>query len=836
MSDRLHAPAAARLFESFLQDFRHAARSLMRTPGFTLAAVVALALGIGANSAILSVVNAVLLRPLPYENPERLVTLLNKGYNPVAPANFLDWRRQNRSFERMGAAEYWTTTITGVDEPEKLYALHLTSDIFPMLGVQPMLGRVWSANEGARGNDREVVISHALWARRFAADSGVVGKKVVLDGNPYAVIGVMPAAFGFAPFWATKAELWAPLALDARANDRGGGSLRVFAKLNRGVSIESARAELSAITSRLEQEFPGTNRDVRVTDLTTQVVGDVRTPLLVILGAVAFVLLIACANVAHMLLARAARRRREMAVRVAIGASRARMIRQLLTESVLLAAIGGAAGAILARLGVRLLAARGAASIPRAATIALDGRVLLATAAITLVTGIAFGLAPALRASSADLSSSLKEGERGSTEGGRGNRTRDMLIASEFALALMLLVGAGLLVRSFAAMQSLDPGYDPSNVLTMVVPVTGTSSSAAGKRAAFYDALLADIRSMPGVQSASAVNHIPIGGDSWGFPFRVEGRPDPRPGDFPIASYKVVLPGYFQTMRIPLVAGRDLNASDDLRAPGVVVVNEYLAHQYWPGENAIGRRISFSKDSTGHPAWLTVIGVVHNTIHGDWTASPEEEAFLAFNQERDYLANPAGHFSYMTLAIRMSCGTGGARGAAAATCDAARLTPQIRSAVRALDPNVPLAEVQTMRSLVDGATARERFYLLLLAAFAVVAVALAAVGIYGVMSYTVTRRTHEIGLRLALGARPGQLLAHVVREGMTVAAIGSAIGIAGALAISKLMATLLFGVKPTDPLTFVAVAATLGVVALVACYIPARRATKIDPLSALRVD
>ena len=730
----------------------------------------------------------------------------------------------------MGAAEYWTTTITGVDEPEKLYALHLTSEIFPMLGVQPVLGRVWSADDDATGREREIVIGHGLWIRRFASDSSVLGKKVVLDGSPYTIIGVMPEGFGFAPFWATHAELWAPLALDDRASDRDGSSLRVFAKLKPGVSIEGARSEMAAITSRLEQEFPGTNHDIRVTDLTTQVVGNVRTPLLVILGAVAFVLLIACANVAHMLLARAARRQREIAVRVAIGASRARMIRQLLTESVMLATVGGAAGLVLARIGVRVLATQGASSIPRATTITLDTRVLIATAAITLITGLIFGLVPALRASATDLSSSLKEGERGSSEGGRRNRTRNVLIASEFALALMLLVGAGLLIRSFAAMQSLNPGYDPANVLTMVVPVTGTSSSPEGKRAAFYDALLGNIRAMPGVQSASAVNHIPIGGDSWGFPFRVEGRAEPRPEDVPVASYKVVMPGYFSTMRIPVLAGRDVNASDNLAAPGVVVVNEYLAQRYWPGENAIGKRISLSKDSTGNRIWLAVVGVVHNTIHGDWTSPAEEEVFLPFAQQRDYLANPSGHFSYMTLAIRTSCATAGTN------CDPARLTPAIRAAVRSLDPNVPLAEVQTMSSLVDGATTRERFYLMLLTAFAGVAVALAAVGIYGVMSYAVSRRTHELGLRMALGARPQQLLANVVREGMTVAAVGGGIGMAGALAISRVMASLLYGVRATDPLTFVAVAATLGAVALVACYIPARRATRIDPLKALRAD
>jgi putative ABC transport system permease protein len=361
----------------------------------------------------------------------------------------------------------------------------------------------------------------------------------------------------------------------------------------------------------------------------------------------------------------------------------------------------------------------------------------------------------------------------------------------------------------------------------MVVPVTGTSSAPEGKRAAFYDALLADIRAMPGVQSAGAVNHIPIGGDSWGFPFRVEGRAEPRPDDVPVASYKIMMPGYLATMRIPLIAGRDVSASDHAGAPGVVVVNEYLAKRYWPDESAIGKRISLSKDSTGNRIWLAVVGVVHNTIHSDWTAPPEEEVFLPFAQQRDYVANPSGHFSYMTLAIRTSCET---------SCDPVRLMPAIRAAVRSLDPNVPLAEVQTMSSLVEGATARERFYLMLLTVFAGVALALAAVGIYGVMSYAVSRRTHELGLRMALGAHPGVLLVNVVREGMAVAAAGGAVGIAGALAISRVMASLLFGVRATDPLTFVAVAAALGVVALFACYIPARRATKIDPLAALRAD
>ncbi len=815
------------MLDTLVQDLRYGARSLLRTPGFTIAAIVALALGIGANSAILSVVSGVLLKPLSYEQPDRLVTVLDKGYNGLAPGTFLDIKRQLHSFTQLGAAEYWTPAITGVAEPEKLYALRLSSDVLPMLGVRPALGRVWTAEEDGTGREHEIVIGHGLWVRRFASDSNVLGKSVILDGNSYTVIGVMPLGFGFAPFWATRAELWAPLALDTRAGDHYAGSLRVFGRLKPGTTIEAAQSEVTTVASQLEQLYPGTSRDVRVTDLTTQVVGKVRTPLLIILGAVAFVLLIACANVAHMLLARAARRQREIAVRVAIGASRARMIAQLLTESLLLAALGGVAGLGLGEIGVRVLATQGASSIPRAATITLDARVLLATALVTLLTGIAFGLAPALRASNADLTSALKEGERGSTEG-RKNRTRSVLIASEFALALMLLVGAGLLIRSFAAMQSLNPGYDPANVLTMVVAVTGTSSSPEGKRAAFYDALLAKVRAMPGVQSASAVNHIPIGGDNWGIPFRVEGRPEPKPRDLPSASYKVVMPGYFETMRIPLIAGRDVNADDRLGAPPVVLVNEFTAKRYWPGENPLGKRISFGVDSAGTRTWATVIGVVHNTIHGDWTAPADEEAFLPFAQQRNFLANPAGHYAYMSFAVRAACPL------ANANCDAARFVPAIRAAARELDPNVPLSEVQTMSSIVNGATARERFYLMLLTAFAAVAIALAAVGIYGVMSYAVSRRTHELGLRMALGAKPSQLLMSVVRDGMTIAAIGGAVGIVGALAISRLMATLLFGVKATDPLTFIAVATTLGIVALVACYIPARRATKIDPLEALR--
>ena len=798
-----------------LIDLRDAVRSFLRTPGFTLAATVALALGIGANAAILSVVESVLLQPLPYAEPERLVTILQQGRNPVAAGTFLDWQRQSRSFSAMGAAEYWTATLAGVEEPEKVYALRMTHDVLPMLGVAPMLGHVWSANEDVPGRDREVVISYGVWASRFGARPDVLGATMQLDGERYVVIGVMPKSFAFAPFWATRAEIWAPLAFGPRVTEHGGGSLRVFARLAPGVSIDRARGEMGDVTRRLEREFPGTNLDIRVTDLTQQVVGNVRTPLWLILGAASCVLLIACANVAHMLLARATARQRDVAVRMALGATRVRAVRRLLTESVVLASLGGFAGLLLARVSVRLLVTLEANSIPRAGTITLDARVIAVTIAMTLATGLLFGLTPALRAS-------VDEGRRPMDRGGR-NRTRHALIASEFALALMLLVGAGLLIRSFVRLEARDPGYDPRHVLTMVIPVTGTPESPADRRAAFYDAVLERMRALPGVSAASAVNHIPIGGDDWGWPFHIEGQPKPRPGESPVASFKVVMPGYFEVMGIRVLAGRDVAPSDRAGAPGVVVVNEYLAKQFWPQESAIGKRLTLTSDSTGQPIWLTVVGVINNTIHDQWAAPPEDEIFVPFAQQPDYLGNPKSQFAYMSFVVRVVAGAG-------------EMIPSIRATIRSLDPTVAVAEVQTMTRLVESATARQRFYLLLLGAFAAIALVLAAVGIYGVMSYAVSSRTHEIGLRMALGAQPNQLLTRVIGDGMIAVAIGAAAGMLGALALSQVIATMLYGVRPTDVPTFASVAIGLGLVALAGCYIPARRAATVDPLVALRTD
>ncbi len=789
--------------DTFLADCRHGLRSLAKNPGFTLVAVIALALGIGANTAIFSVVDAVLL--LPYADPDRLTVILHSGRNPVAPANFLDWRSQNRSFERMGAAEYWTPNLAEVEPPEKLWALRLTDDVLPLLGVPPLLGRTFQAEE----DEHQVVLSYRLWQRRFAGDPGILGRPLTLNGEVYTIVGVMPQQFRFAPFWATKAELWAPLPLGQRAASRGGNSLRVFARLKPDVTVEQAGAEMAAITGNLEKVYPGTNRNVTVQALKEKVVGNVRPALLVLLVAVGFVLLIACANVAHMMLARAAARQREIAVRMALGAKRSRVIRQFLTESLMLACLGGVAGLLLAQWGIRLLVTLGAGQIPRLESVALDGRVLGFLVAACLLTAATFGLIPALRASALDLSGSLKEGSRGSSEGIGRNRLRSLLIASEFALALMLLVGAGLMIRSFVALQAIEPGFDSSRLISMVVSVEGTQEAEPHRKVAFYRQLLQRVRGLPNVQSASAINHLPLAGDLWGWPFAIEGRPKPRPGEAPIAVYRIVQPGYFSAMRIPLLRGRDITDQDAPSAPGVVVVNEQLAKECWPGEDPIGKRISLDGRS-----W-TVVGMVQNAKQHDWAITPGKEVYLS------YLQNAAS--TYLTLVVRTSV-------------NPVAMAPTLQETIWSLDRNVTISEVQTMDQVVSEATATPRFNLILLGAFASVALVLAVVGIYGVMSYSVSRRTQEIGIRMALGADRANVLRLVVGQGMILVLAGASVGLVGAFGLTRLMTKLLYGVEPTDPVTFVVVPLVLGVVAFAATYIPARRATRIDPLVALRYE
>ena len=809
------------LLEQALRDARYALRGMARAPGFTAAAILALSLGIGASVAIFSVVRAVLLRPLPYREPDRLALILHRGENPVAPANFQDWRRESRAFADMGAAEYWVPNLTGAGESESVQALRVSANLLSMVGTPPRLGRVFARGEDEPGRDHVVVLSDGLWRRRFGADRGVVGRAILLNGESYEIVGVMPRGFDFPVFWARGRELWAPLSFGPRADSRTSASLRVFGRLAPGATLAGARAEMGAITAALERRFPGTNRQVTVTSLTEAVVGDVRPALLVLTGAVGLLLLIACANVAHMLLARGAARIREVALRSALGATRSRIVRQLLTESVVLSLASAAAGLALASWAVRALAALAPAFLPRVESVSLDPAVLAFGVALALATGAVFGLAPALRTSRADVAGALREGERGSSSGGAG-RLRGALVASEFALAIVLLVGAGLLARSFARLRAVDPGFDPNGVLTMTVSVAGTSQADPARRGVFFERLLEAARAVPGVRVAGMINHLPIAGDIWGFPYDIEGRPPAPPGESPVATYRVVLPGYFAAMRIPLRAGRDVAAADRLDAPGVVVVNEALARQDWPGETAIGKRISFDSEG-GRPTWRTVIGVVPDVVRSSWTSKPEPEAYVPFLQEKSFLTRPGAHFQYLTLVARIE----GDPAAAAAS---------VRRTVASIDSAATVSDVQTMRHVVEGATADTRFYLILFGVFAGSAAALAGIGIFGVVSYAVSRRTREFGIRMALGAGRGDLVAMVLGESMRLALSGAAVGIAGSLALGGAMRGLLWGVEARDPATIAAVAAALAAVALLASWLPARRASRVDPRTALQAE
>ncbi len=811
----------ANLGETFLQDLKFGARSMLRAPGFTIIAVLALALGIGANAAIFTVVNSVLLRPLAYNDSDRLVTILHNESGPVSPANYVDWQARARSFEAMAAAEANGVNLSNVSAPEHVEGLKVTQSLFPMLGVQPLLGRWFAPGEDKAGAEHEVILSYAFWQRHFGGEPTAIGKLLTLDGEPFTIVGVMPQGFRFAPFWATKSELWMPFVLHD-LNDHGFNSARVFARLAPGVSLGQSRAELGAITAVLEKQFPGTNAGITVTPLKEKVVGNVQAPLLILLAAVALVLLIACANVAHMLLARAAARQKELAVRTAIGASRGRLIRQFLTENLLLSAMGGAIGLLLAFWGTRALVALSPAELPRLDSVSIDTSVVIFLVGITFLCSMVFGLAPALHASSVNLADTLKESGRGASDGIGKNRLRSALVISEFALALVLLVGAGLLARSFAALRSVDPGLNSHNVLSMVVSVAGSAEAPQGTREMFYRGLLERIRALPGVESAGAINHLPLNGDVWGWGYLVGGRPVPAPQDMPSAVYRIAAPGYFETLRIPIVEGRAISESDTMSMPHVAVVNEKFAREVWPGEDPIGKRVTFDTDSPDKD-WLTVVGVSKNVVQSDWGGRLDPEVYLAAMQHKKFLGGADSHISYITLVVRT-------------TGDPAAIAKSVKSAVWSFDHNLPISEVVTMDSVVAEANAQPRFEMSLLGAFAALALALAAVGIYGVMSYSVTRRTHEIGVRMSLGASRAQVLALVLRQGLTLAAIGLAVGLIGAILLSRLMTGLLYGVQPTDPVTYVGVGALLLLVAVAAAYVPARRATRVDPIVALRYE
>ena len=804
-----------------LADLRYALRTLLQSPRFTVAAVVALALGIGANSAIFSVVYGVLLRPLPFPAPERLVfvqeaSVRHEGTSPTSPATLRDWQEQQHVFESIAAAEAWSASLTGTNQPEEIQGLRVSPSLLSVLRVSPAIGRGFE-----EGDAQSVLLSHSLWERRFGSDPSAVGRDLTMNGTSYRVIGVMPAGFRFPPFWAERAEVWVPLVFPPnRVNDRGSRSLRVFARLRDGVTVPQAQAEMSTIASRLQRAYPesyGTDSGARVVSLAEVTVGKVRPALLVLLGAVTFLLLIACANVANLLLARATGRQREIAVRLALGAARWRLVRQLLAESLTLSAAGGAVGLLLAWAGVHALTVSipeaSHFTLPRYQELGIGGAVVLFTFAVCAATGVLFGLVPALQFSRLDLQATLKEGGR---TGSRQARTplRRLLVAGEIAVSLMLLAGAGLMLRSMERLGAVDSGFQTNGVLTTRVVVTGPAYAAADTRARFFRQVLDRVAAIPGVESAGAINHLPLAGDMWTFSFTVEGRPAPAPADVPGAIFRVVMPGYFETMRIPLLRGRDVTERDDAGAPAVVVISRTMAQRYWPGEDALGKRIRLGGANSKSP-WITVVGVVKDAEQSDWGAAARNEFYFPYRQ------NPEDFQKYTTIVAR----TAG---------DPAALTSAIQRTVHSLDPDALMADTATMRQVVDRAVWQPRSSAKLLSGFALLALVLAAIGIYGVISYGVSQRRQEIGIRMALGARPADVLGAVMGEGALLAGAGAALGMAGALILTRYLQTLLFEVSATDPAVLAASAGILLLVALAAAFLPARRATRVDPAIALR--
>lgn len=806
------------------QDLRYGLRSLARTPGFTAVAVLTLALGIGATTAIFSVVNAVLLRPLPYPDADRVVMVwmdnrrMGMKEDIHSWPNYADYRDQNRvlsSLAAYAAAGYNVTggCLEGECEPQRVAAAASTANLFTVLGVAPRVGRAFTTAEETDGQDAVVVISHGLWTRQFGADPKMVGRTVRLNGRERTVIGVMPRGFAFP---AAETDLWVPLVIDDDFRQaRNSFALYAVGRLRPGVTLERAQAEMAAIAKRLETEYP-TLRDfgVNLVALPDQIVGrTLRTALWLMLGAVGAVLLIGCANVANLLLSRAAVREREVGVRLALGASRGRLVRQLLTESVLLAAVGGALGVALAWAGLRVLVGLAPADVPRMDEVRIDALVLLVTSAVAIATGVVFGLVPALQASRPNLAESLRDGGRGGTAGRPGHQLRRLLAAGQVALVVVLLTGAGLLIRSFIQLQQVQLGFRPDHLLTMQLSLPFAKYQQPQQRVAFYETLMERVRALPGVAGAGAIGDIFLSKTPNSTNFTIEGRaptPDQQNVEVPLDG---VTPDYFRAMGIPLEAGRAFTARDAADAPRVVIINENMAKRFWPNEEAVGKRFKYG-DGDSEAPWMTVVGVVGDMRRTGYDAPVRYETFLPHAQR------PTGS---MQIVVRT-------RGAPLA------LAPAVRAAVRGIDADLPVYDIKSMDELLSAMIAQRRFSMALLGTFAGLALLLGVVGVYGVTSYLVAQRTREVGLRLALGAQPRTLVRMVVRQGMAVAAVGIAVGLVGALALTRLMAGLLYGVSPRDAATLLGVTAVLAVATFVANYVPARRAARVDPLVALRDD
>lgn len=816
------------------QDIRYGVRMLIKNPGMAFVVILALALGIGANTAIFSVVNSVLLRPLPFDQADQLVFLNERSpvldEMSISYPNFIDWRNQNQSFEKIGVYNRASYNLTGSGEPERIVAAQMSADLFSVLRVNPLLGRVYTNDEDKPGGNPVVVLSHGLWERRFGGQKEILNQALTLNGKSYTVIGVMPQGF----IYPSRIEMWVPVGQlsDQTSWQRRGNhpGLYGIARLKPGVSLQQAQADLDNIALNLQKQYPDTNMSngIRMRPLLEIFVSDVRRALWVLFAAVGFVLLIACANIANLLLARATSRQKEMAIRAAMGASRWRIARQLLTESVLLSLIGGSLGIILARWLIDLILYISPDAIPRSREIAMDWRVLAFTVGVSFLTGILFGLVPALQAGVVALHETLKETGRGVT---RRHWLRSSLVIVEVASTLVLLIGAGLLIRSFYRLQSVNPGFSYEHLMSFSVSLPQRKYSTPEQRSDFFNRLLEGIRNVPGVQSSAAASGLPLGNNGWQTSYVVDGQPPPQPGQSPLMEACLVTPDYFKAMNIPLISGRYFNEQDNrahlagrdlsklnedqVRVAGinVIVIDQEFAKRHWPNEDAVGKRIKLGMDP-GSPV-LTIVGVVGRVkMEGLNLDSNRVQGYFSF------LQNPA---SGMTVLIK-------------GASDPNQTLAAVREQVKNVDPDQPIYNIRTMDDIRAESIAPERLNLTLLSIFAGIALVLALLGIYGVMSYSVTQRTHEIGIRMAIGAQPWDVFRMILGQGMVLALVGIVLGLIGAFALTRLMTTMLFGVEPTDPATFAVIATLLAAVALLACYLPGRRATKVNPVVSLRYE
>jgi len=815
-----------RLIEELCYDLSYGLRMLRKLPGVMAIAIATLAVGVGANTAIFSVVNATLLRPLPYNNPDQLVMMWGtnpggygwRGKTGFSAPSFLDYQQQNQVFERMAAFTGVGLTLTEVSHSENIQGGLVTPEFFDVLAVQPSLGRAFLPQDAQAGQDHVVLLNYNFWQRRYGSNPNIIGQTIRLDATPYTIIGVLPQGFDFSiPDYFESRDLWLPNILPRDNSERGHKFLSVIGRIKPGITPGQVEQEMRAITERLAQEYPRqmTGFGVKLTPLHEQIVGDIRPVLLMLFGAVGLVLLIACANVANLQLARASTRQKEIAIRTALGASRGRLLRQLLTESVLLALIGGALGLLLASWGIRLLTGLGPAGVPQGTLVTVDATVLAYSLALSLMTGILFGLAPALQPTPARLSEALKEGGRNSAAGESGIRLRRLLTVSEIALSLILLIGAGLLIRSFVGLLRVNPGFEIKNTLTARFDLPKYSYPEATKQAAFYTQVIERIKALPGVTAVGTTDELPPTMGSHSNTFSIEGGASIDQSNQSLAvQERVVSADYFRAMGIPLSTGRVFSDTDDDSAPPVALINQSFARRFFPNENSIGQHLRFG---SANP-WITIVGIVGDVRGFGLDKQPKSEIYLSYQQQKFLPYNPLPNMHLVVRTIG----------------DPNEIAAAVQGSVQELDKNLPLPPAQTMEAVLAASIAERRANMLLLGVFAVIALILTTVGVYGVISYSVAQRTQEIGIRIALGAQSHDVITLVVRNGMRLVLAGIAIGLAGAFALTRWMASLVFGVSATDPLTFAVITLLLALVALLACWIPAAQAAKVDPMTMLR--